>query len=994
MKIPEMTLMWTNLKLRRVKRITNFLFFIMKRNGGAFPLMRKGTNILLQQGVRGLVLKLRTLEVLVLQKIRTENTEEIARGIFAEQQSELSAELAQQMQEGFSVRPLISIIMPVYNTPVQWLRRAVESLQDQYYDHWELCAVDDCSPSDAQQKLLKELASSDVRVRFKFMERNNGISIASNAALEMARGEYVALLDHDDELTPDALFRVVEVINQKPDADFIYSDECKVDDTTSRQLSHFIFKPDWSPELMFNGMLTGHLTVYQKDLVEHVGGFRRQYDFSQDYDLALRAAEAAKRIVHIERLLYLWRSIPGSAAAGGKDFARETNIAALSDALRRRNIPGEAIPLPHANYVCIKLPADPPLVSIVIPSDSLENLRLVLNSIREETDYPHFEVVVVCNGPLADLLAEEFSGWPPLHFTKYDKKYNFSDKCNEGAEASRGEIVVFYNDDVFPMQRDWIERLIEYLWVPGVGAVSPKLLHADDTIQYAGMISGTPGLCGTAYNNVPMDASDPFLTMHRYVRNVSILSGACCALWKDVFLKVGRFDATNTPDGHSDMDLSYKLLEGNYRCVYTPYALLRHIGNHSWGAKPNKYKADIYVLKRWGTLLSKDPYFTASMKRVLYRDFLFKYQIFAEHCNPHDCHTGPDILFVSHELTITGAPRMLLYAASAVRRNGGFPVVVAAADGPMKDELIKAGIVVIVDESIHYNHFLFEGFARNFDIAVVNTIALVDVVRQLSRIPILKTLWWLHEARSLTFELKDLRGVDWTRVSALCVSNYARSFVPPGISVEVLHNGIPDQSIVAAPRDLTDPMTFILSGTIEPRKGQDILVDAVALMPPDIRRQCRFLIIGKLWNEHVNFWKNLMEKMASLPEITYLGSLDHSELLNLVAKSDLVICCSRDEPASLAVAEAAMLSKPVILNNHVGQIEILDQKSCLVFDPENATSLAEQILIAYKNRDKLPEMGASARHDFEEKMTVLNFETKFMSMILNRISNDRLQKSA
>ena len=261
--------------------------------------------------------------------------------------------------------------------------------------------------------------------------------------------------------------------------------------------------------------------------------------------------------------------------------------------------------------------------------------------------------------------------------------------------------------------------------------------------------------------------------MHNYVRNVSILSGACCALRQDVFWQVGAFDAVNTPDGHSDMDLSYKLIEAGYRCVYTPYARLRHIGNHSWGTKRHKYKADMFVLRRWGAYVSRDPYFTASMKRVLYRDFQFPYRIHAEHVDPHRAVRGPDVLFVSHELSLTGAPRMLFYAARVVQQAGGFPVVVAPEDGPLREEIVRAGIVVIIDASVRHNHFLFERFARNFDLAVVNTIAFLGVVRQLSAIETLRTVWWLHEARSLAADLQGIEGVHWARVHVLCNGAYA-----------------------------------------------------------------------------------------------------------------------------------------------------------------------------------------------------------------------------
>jgi O-antigen biosynthesis protein len=979
---------WAGLQLERTKRTARLVSVLSQRVGSPAGLMRAGLHVLRHQGLSGVRSKLRVLENRITSPwpLHHNDFEAIARDIFAHQQSELSAELAQQMQSAFSHQPLISLIMPVYKTPVQWLRRAVASLQEQYYGRWELCVVDDCSPTDDQRNLLQELAASDARVRFKVMERNSGISAASNVALEMAQGEYVALLDHDDELTPDALFRVVEAINGQANLDFVYSDECKVDDTPARKLFDFIFKPDWSPELMFNGMLTGHLTVYRKALVEDMGGFRGQYDFSQDYDLALRVAEAARRIVHIERVLYLWRSIPGSAAAGGKDFARESNIAALDDALLRRGIPGVALPLAHANCVRIALPAESIRVSIIIPSDSVQDLRSVLRAIQEQTDYPNYEVVVVCNGPLAERLEDEFFDWPPLRFIKYNKKYNFSDKCNEGALGASGEIVIFYNDDVFPMQRDWIERLIEYLWVPGVGGVSPKLIHADDSIQYAGMISGTPGLCGTAYNNLPKDASDAFLSMHKYVRNVSILSGACCAFWKDVFWKVGAFDAVHTPDGHSDMDLSYKLIESGYRCVYTPYALLRHIGNHSWGSKRHKYKADIYALKRWGALVSRDPCFTDTMKRVLYHDFRFSYRIHAEHIDPQKTYPGPDILFVSHELSLTGAPRMLFYAARLVRQNGGFPVVVAPADGPLREEMVRAGIVVIIDESICHSHFLFERFARNFDVAVVNSIALTEVVRQLSAIPILRTLWWFHEAQSLSHFLRKVPGVQWERIRPLCVSEYAKSFVPQGIDVEVLYNGIPDEPVEPVIRDSAGPLTFILSGTIEPRKGQDIFVDAVALLPLPVRQQCRFVLTGKLWDMNRNFWSDIELKIANLPEIKYLGTLDHQSQLNLMAAADVVLCCSRDDPFPLVVMEAAMLSKPAILSDCVGLFEVLDGESCFVFESESAPSLAEHLLAAYECRSDLKRMGMAARRKFEQELTLEVFGRRFSALISEQIA--------
>lgn len=985
------SLRWAGLQKGRVARAVKLLPVLSQRAGGFPNLVRRGIRVLSESGMRGVRSSIRAIETEELvSKASTvpggltsneDLFEDVARQIYIEQQAELTHREVLESIRKFGKKPLISVIMPVYKTPVQWLSRAIESLQEQLYDNWELCAVDDCSPTADQREILEQYAANDPRVRYRVLKKNGGIAVASNVGLEMAQGEFIALLDHDDELPADAFFWIVDAINRNPDADFIYTDECKIDDTPERRLSHFIFKPDWSPEILFNSMLTGHLTVYKKNAVDTLGGFRSQFDFSQDYDLALRMVEVAKKIVHVERVLYLWRSIPGSAASGGKDFARESNIAALDDALDRRGIQGKAEPLPHVNYVSVDLPKTTK-VSIVIPSDSFKNLKLALNAILEKTDYPNYEVVVVCNGPLAEQLEGEFRSSPQIVFLPYNKKYNFSDKCNEGARAASGEIVVFYNDDVFPAQSDWVEKLIEYLYIPGVGGVSPKLLHEDETIQYAGMISGTPGLCGTAYNNVPREANDSFLSMHKYVRNVSILSGACCALKTEVFRRIGGFDAVNTADGHSDMDLSYKLLEAGYRCVYTPHAVLYHIGNHSWGAKSVKYKADIYVLKRWGAYVSRDPNFTDSMKKALYRDFRFDYKIFASHIDVNATYTGPDVLFVSHELSLTGAPRMLLCAAAAVLRSGGFPVVVAPEDGPMRQELEQAGVVVIVDQSLREGHFLFERFARNFDVVVVNTMAMSGVVRQLEAIDNLDVVWWLHEGRALEPALAAEPGMDGAHVRLLCVSEYARGSLPAGFRADVLYNGVPDRSGEVQERPLSDRCTFVLAGTIEHRKGQDLFADAILLLPEEVRASCRFVITGRLHEQNKPFWAEVRERMESAPEIEYLGLLDHSELLELLAGADAVVCCSRDEAFSLVVVEGAMLSKPSIVNPNVGIAEVLEHgKSCLLFESEDVSSLAEQLLAAVRDRAKMREIGLQARKVYEEKFTINRFTEEFLRLV-------------
>ncbi len=910
--------------------------------------------------------------------------DEIGRQIFERQQAELDGKSAVKLISELPQKPLISIILPVYKTPEKWLHRAIKSVQDQYYENWELCIVDDCSPTNEQRVLIESYAAIDSRIRFDVMDNNSGISGASNRALDMAEGEFCALLDHDDELTPDALLWMVEALNSDEDTDFLYSDECKVDDKTGLRFFDFIFKPSWSPEIMFNSMLTGHFTMYRSTLIRKVGGFRSEFDFSQDYDLALRMSEVARKIVHVDRVLYLWRAISGSAASGGKDYARTSNVAALKAALERRGIQGDVEPLAHANQVRVAIPEEGSRVSIVIPSDSASNLRLALDALKKGTDYENYEICVVCNSKVASTLEEEYKLWPVARFIRYDKPYNFSDKCNEGARNAQGEIVVFYNDDVFPISRDWIERLIEYFWVPGVGGVSPQLLYENGTIQYAGMISGTPGMAGTACHNLPHDSNAMFPAYNRLVRNVSVLSGACFAIRRTLFLEVGGFDPKNTPDGHSDLDLSYKIQEKGLRCVYTPYSLLTHVGNHSWGAKSTKYKADIFCLKRWGKYVSSDPYFTDTMKNALYPDFLFDFRIHANHTEPSVKYSGKDVLFVSHELTNTGAPYMLLQAARAVKVAGGFPVVVAPTDGPLRTAFEKEGIVVIIDASIAANHFLFENFAKNFDLAVVNTVVMRPVVEQLSQIPILQTVWWLHESQLLEEALADMSVSFGERVTIVCVSEYAQTFLPKGTSSQVLYNGLPDalgEHEKHATKAGSEKLVFLLLGTIEPRKGQDVFLRAIEKLNPEIRKNCRFEIAGKLSPGNEEFWASISSMMKEHPEVSYLGDLSHEEALSLIARCDVLVSCSRDDSFSLVAVEAAQLVKPLILSDKVGVGAIFGSAASLSFRSQDDADLARKMIEAYENQDRLLEMGRAARKVYEAELNDTQFAKRFLETV-------------
>jgi hypothetical protein len=337
-----------------------------------------------------------------------------------------------------------------------------------------------------------------------------------------------------------------------------------------------------------------------------------------------------------------------------------------------------------------------------------------------------------------------------VQFVRYDKPFNFSDKCNEGAAAATGSRVIFFNDDVEAEQSDWIQNVIEQLEDPTVGAVSPKLLYETGKIQHAGLVSAVRGFAGTAFHQRPGDWTDYF-NMAQSLRDVSALSGACLAMRRDDFLRLGGFDAVNTPIAHSDFDLCFKIREAGLRCVYTPFATLRHVGHASIGAEEQqspvkrREKVNVFLLKRWAGYTTTDPYFPDNMRDWLYVDSPTPIRMSARD-DAKVGRTEADLLFVSHDLSWSGAPLILLQVAKWCMERGFFVVVMSPADGPLRQEFADAGVPVIVDPLITTGHESFTDFAHEFDCVVATTIFSAPVVQAVQKAGI-PHFWWIHEGR-------------------------------------------------------------------------------------------------------------------------------------------------------------------------------------------------------------------------------------------------------
>jgi GT2 family glycosyltransferase len=529
-----------------------------------------------------------------------------------------------QAAGALAFQPLISVITPVYNTDPKWLRACIESVRRQAYPRWELCLCDDASTSSETVAVLREY-EQDPRIKVTYLKENARISGATNAALALASGDFVALLDHDDELTPDALFHVASFLAVHRDADMVYSDEDKLDLASQRCDPYF--KPDWSPDHFLNCMYTCHLMVVRRTALEQVGGFRAGYEGAQDYDLVLRLMEKTGRIHHIPRVLYHWRKLPESTASAGqaKPWALDAGRLAVEDYVKRNGLDAEVLPGAAPGLFRVKRAIKgSPLVSIVIPTagrlrqDGHRQVDLVaacVRSVAQTTRYPHWELVLVADpAGLQPTTTRALEGVRHRIIT-YTREgtFNFSGKVNAGVAASTGEHVVLFNDDLEVISPDWLSAMLEYSQDPAIGAVGARLLYPDGRLQHVGMILGVGGIAAHAFHQHSGSAPG-YASGAVSVRNYSAITGACLMSRRAVFDEIGGFDE-HFPIDFNDVDYCLRLRRAGYRIVYTPYAQLYHHESASFGPRVQDPAGIAEMRRRWGAVLDADPYYNPNLTR-------------------------------------------------------------------------------------------------------------------------------------------------------------------------------------------------------------------------------------------------------------------------------------------------------------------------------------------------------------------------------------------
>jgi glycosyltransferase involved in cell wall biosynthesis len=892
--------------------------------------------------------------------------------------------------------PALSIVMPVYNPPLSFLRQAIDSVLAQIYPNWELCIADDASTVGGVREYLREVAAAEPRVRLSLRNANGNISLATNSAAELAHGEFLVFLDQDDLLTQDALAEIALAACAQPDADVLYSDDDKIDVDGHRFAPQF--KPDWSPELLLGYMYFSHVFAVRRALYENLGGMRAGFEGSQDYDLALRASERARAIAHIPQVLYHWRVLPGSTAASGaaKPQSFEAGRRAVAQALQRRGIRAEAFqPEWAARAQCgifdLRFPNDGPKVSIVIPTrNGLDVLRRCVDSLRKTT-YRNYEVLIIDNASDDPATLAYLDSLPHRveRIPNPAGRFNYAYINNRAAEMADGELLLFLNNDTEVVEPRWLSQMVGHAQFAGVGAVGARLLYPDKRIQHAGIVHGYyGGLAGPAFKLLPA-WDNGYLSYARVARNFSAVTAACLLTPRKIFLELGGFDEINFEVAYNDVDYCYRLGARGLRCVYCADAELLHHEGHSRGFFDRPQEVAAFRHRYSGM---RDPFYSPHLSLDDER-FAIKPRRWRPGKSP-----PVRALMCAFNLNWEGAPYSQLELTLELKRQGFIdPVVYAPQDGPLRMAYEQAGIAVHVFPHPLAGVFAvdaydialtqFGDFIRSTDAEVVygntlQTFYAIDAAHRLG----LPTIWNPREsepwqtyfnflppplaARALhcfEYPYRVVFVADATRkVWQPLESRGNFTVIHNGLNLERLRNEADRFPRAQARSSLgidDGDVALLLTGTVCERKGQQDLVRALALLPREIVARLRCFIVG----DRAGSYSTELHKLArslddALRDRVHIVPETH-DIVRYYQAADVFVGTSRVESFPRVILEAMAFGLPIVSTRVFGVVEqVRDGVNALLYEPGDAKMLAAHLAQAVGDDELRMRLGANSPH--------------------------------
>ncbi|HEY7914266.1 MAG TPA: glycosyltransferase, partial [Blastocatellia bacterium] len=884
--------------------------------------------------------------------------------------------LRQRLSE-LSSPPLLSVIMPVYNPPPEYLDKAIASVASQVYENWELAVSDDASTDPAVKETLRKWAERDPRVRINFREENGNISRATNSAAEIARGDYFVFMDQDDLITPDALGEIAFYLSEQPETEILYSDDDKINAQGQRFSPQF--KPGWSPELLLSYMYFSHLFVIKRSLFFEAGGLRTGYEGSQDYDLALRATELARHIAHIPKVLYHWRVLPGSTASSGaaKPDSFSAGARAVQDALDRRGVQAKAHQPEWAAKAACGIfthdwPDDGPGVAIIIPTkNSVAVLKTCVESL-EKTTYKNYEVVIIDNesDDPETLRFLRDTRHKVLRIANPDGKFSFAAINNRAVEQVRADYVLFLNNDTEVITPNWLSQMAGYLGLPGVGAVGARLLLPDGRIQHAGIVHGYyGGMAGPAFKLLPA-SNHGYLSYAMVARNCSAVTAACLLTPRDLFLSAGGFDEQNFSVAYNDVDYCYRLADLGHRIVYCPTAELIHHEGYSRGfadnpAEPSRFR------KKYASRV--EPFYNPNLSPADERFAIDARCVAPEKLDPIR------VLMCAFNLNREGAPHSQFEMTVRLKQLGVIdPVVYCPHEGPLREAYEERGIRVEVFAhplaGIHDPHAYdraienFAGRIEDLGVEVIygNTRQTFYAIEAAKRMG-LPSIWNLREsedwrtyynylgegiaARALQCFAYPYRVIfvsDATRESCLALNSH-HNFI-------TIHNGIDRERFAAAlanqPRISArerlgisqGELAVLILGTICERKGQIELIEAVARMDERQSSRIKCFIVGSQVHEYTERLKSAVQALPISKRSRIVIAPETSDAALYYSAADLFVCSSRIESFPRVILEAMAAGLPIITTPVYGIAEqVRENINALFYQPGDAAGLAERI---------------------------------------------------
>jgi GT2 family glycosyltransferase/glycosyltransferase involved in cell wall biosynthesis len=888
--------------------------------------------------------------------------------------------------------PLISIIVPTFNTPASYLEALIASVTNQLYPHWQLCFADDASTEPHVRSILEQAAADDSRIDVVFRETNGHIVEASNSALAIAKGEYVGLLDHDDLLSPDALLHIAEAIAADISIDLLYTDEDKIAADGTRYDP--IFKGSFSPEMALTHNYIQHFTVIRKSLVAEVGGFRSGFEGAQDLDLYLRVLEKTtpQQVKHLPYVCYHWRCHAESTASKGtqKTYVFDSARKGIAEALVRRHVEGARPFLPewaeNSNCCLYQIKWSSELlkqypVTIVIPTkDRADLLRKCVASLERTLDSGSVNLIIV------DDYSEEQSTrnflrqltsaarWPcrVIQPSRRSTTFNFSRLINTGVAAATTPLVLLLNNDTEALTPGWLEDMVGWMSIEGVAAVGSKLLYPDNTIQHAGVIVGANGgLADHIFHKLPAsDIGFNFLT--HAARNVSAVTAACMLTSRTAFDEVGGFDEDQFGMEYNDVDFCLRLTGAGRRVVFTPQSLLLHHCGQSRQGLMWRPAEHLNFLRRYHP--AGDPYYNENL------DINQALGLIDPNHFLHKERVGRlKVLMVSHNLNLEGAPRVLFDHAAYFVKTGGYAVtIVSQEDGPLRGKIERAGISLGIMEGVmprpgeapsDYATRL-RGVGEtlgmsSFDLVICNTLVSFwgVVLADMSKLPV---IWHVHESTTLKhffpadpvsedlaencFVLAD-RIVFESSATRRLLSQYQRRdnfrTIPGSIDVGVIETFCERHSQRSMKlKHGLDPEKLVVSliGTTCPRKGQHVFIEAIARLQekyPDAMKNISFVMLGARKSAYLDL---LYAQLATIEGTDTRLVEECPDVFDFYRLTDIFVCASFQESFPRVILEAMAFKLPIVSTDVFGISEIiLHQSEGLLGPPGDASFIADGI---------------------------------------------------